>query len=57
MLQQRSKMMSGEFAVCGQWQSFLRLSVSFKKASAWKSMVMMMGMREKVAGDDEEADE
>ena len=24
-------MMSGDFAVCGQWQSFLRLSVILKK--------------------------
>ena len=36
---------------------FFEIICHFKKASAWKSMVMMMGMREKVAGDDEEADE
>ena len=36
---------------------FFQIIGHFKKASAWKSMVMMMGMREKVAGDDEEADE
>ena len=44
---------------CSVWPAAIIFQIvcHFKKASACISMVLMMGMREKVAGDDEEADE